>query len=403
LARAHSTSPAALTALLVCIGLFNSLLSDLYIPALRLLANDLGTTPLRAQQTISLFFLACAFMSLWHGAIADAWGRKPTVLVALAVLCLSSLACVAASRIEPLLVLRTLQGLAAGSGVVISRAIVLDIHQGLAAQRMLGRITLVQTVAPVLMPIVGGWIALAFGWRAVFAFIAVVVAAMGMAVWRWLPETLPPARRRPLHPVSLWHAYAEVLGSRSFLRLAVAHVANWVSLILYVVAAPALVIGLLGRDETAFWLVYVPMMSGMVAGFVLFPRIARHASVHMPLRLAYAILGVGVASSLILSRMLPPGLHNLVPLFVQAFGVALAMPALIGMALDPFGERAGVASSCHSFLQFGATAAVAGLLAPLVWGSMWTMALGSACLTATGALSLWWERSARISAESREN
>lgn len=401
MARTHATSPAALTALLVGIGLFNSLLSDLYIPALRMLAGDLGTTPLQAQQTISLFFLACAFMSLWHGALADAYGRKPTVLAALAVLCLSSLACVAAARIEHLLLLRTLQGLAAGAGIVISRAIVLDLHQGLPAQRMLSRITLVQTVAPVLMPIVGGWLTLAFGWRAVFAFIAVVAAAMGATVWRWLPETLPPARRRPLHPVSLWHAYREVAGSPSFLRLAVAHVANWVSLILYVVAAPAFVIGLLGRDESAFWLVYLPLMSGMVGGFLLFPRIVRRASAYAPLRLAYAILGLGVALNLILSGSLPPGLHNLVPLLVLAFGVALAMPGLVGMALDPFGERAGVASSCHSFLQFAATAAVAGLLAPLLWGSMGTLALGSACLTATGAIALWRERSARRSAMPR--
>ena len=400
MSRTPATSLAALTALLVGIGLFNSLLSDLYIPALRVLALDLGATALQAQQTISIFFLACAFMSLWHGAIADAYGRKPTVLAALAVLCVSSLACIAATRIEHLFVLRTLQGLAAGSGVVISRAIVLDLHEGLAAQKMLGRITLVQTVAPVLMPLAGGWITLAFGWRGVFAFIAVAVLAMAAAVWRWLPETLAPANRRPLHPVTLWHAYGEVLGSRSFLRIAIAHVANWVSLILYVVAAPAFVIGLLGRDETAIWLLYAPLMSGMVAGFLLFPRVARRGTGHAPLRLAYAILGAGTALNLALAGWFPPGPHHLLPLFVLAVGVALAMPALIGRALDPFGERAGVASSCHSFLQFAATAAVAGLLAPLLWGSMGKLALGSACLVATGALALWWERSARSGASS---
>ena len=399
--RARATSSAALTALLVAIGLFNSLLSDLYIPALRALGADLGATPVQAQQTVSLFFLACAFMSLWHGAIADAWGRKPTVLAALAVLCLSSLACMAATRIEHLWVLRTLQGLAAGSGVVLSRAIVLDIHQGLAAQRMLGRITLVQTAAPVLMPILGGWITLAYGWRALFACIAAVALVMGTAVWRWLPETLPPARRRPLHPVTLWRAYREVLGSHSFLRLAVAHVGNWVSLMLYVVAAPAFVIELLGRDESGFYLVYAPMMLGMVAGFLLFPRIARRNAPRGPLAIAYAILALAVVLNLALSVTLPPGLHNVVPLFLQAVGVALAMPALIGMALDPYGERAGVASSCHSFLQFAATAAVAGLLAPLLWGSMATLALGSACLTAVGAAALARERACRTAAAPR--
>ena len=389
--RHDVTSPAVLLALLVGIGLFNSLCSDLYLPALRVLAADLNATPFEAQQTVSLFFLACAFMSLWHGAIADAYGRRRAVLASLAILGVASLVGAVVARIEQMWALRVLQGLAAGSGVVISRAIVLDMHRGFAAQQQLGRITLVQTVAPVIMPLIGGWLTIAFGWRAVFLFIGAITALMWLATWRWLPETLPLARRRPLHPVALWRAYRDVLSSASFLRLAVAHVANWVSMMVYVVAAPAFVIGLLGRDETAFYLVYAPMMVGMMTGFLLFPRLAHRLRPQSVLAIAYGILGIAVALNLGLSWNTSPGVHNVAPLFVYAIGLALAMPVLIGQALDPFSVHSGVASSCHSFLQFAATGVVAGALVPLLWGSVWTLALGSGGLAAVGAFALWWE------------
>jgi DHA1 family bicyclomycin/chloramphenicol resistance-like MFS transporter len=387
----HATSPTLLMALLVGIGILNSLSSDLYLPALRSLQTELGATAWQAQQTVSLFFLACAFMSLWHGAIADAFGRRRTILVALVALALSSLACLAVDRIEQLWALRALQGFAAGSGLVISRAIVLDMHRGVAAQRLLARITLVQTAAPVIAPLIGGWLTLAFGWRAVFVFLCGSTVLMGLANWRWLPETLPPARRRPLHPLTLWHAYREVLGSPSFLRLACAHVANWVTMMLYVVSAPVFVMQLLGRDESGFYLVYGPMMLGIVAGSLLFPALAVRLRQKAVLAAAYAVLGLATVLNLALSWQLPPGLHNVIPIFVYAAGLALAMPILVARALDPFGDRSGVASSCHTFLQFAVTGVIAGALAPLLWGSVWALAVGATVLTAVGAAILWWE------------
>lgn len=391
-------SPGALTALLALMGLMNSFGSDLFIPALPAMTADLGVTPWQAQQTVSLFFIACAFMSLWHGALADAFGRRRTILASLAVLGISSAGCVVAEGIGELWGLRMLQGMAAGSGMVISRAIVGDLHMGPAAQHLLSRVMIIQTASFIVIPMIGGWLTIALGWRSIFVVIACIALLLGLANWRWLPETLPPEQRHSLHPVLLWRSYRQVLASASFQRLSLAHVANWTSMTVYVVAAPAIVIGLLERGAADIYLIYTPIALGLLAGFLMFPRLVRRLGTRPMLASAYAVLGISVTLNLALSWLLPPGLFLLAPLFVYSLGMALALPLLLERALEPVRERAGVASSLQTFLQFAMMGLAAGLLAPLLWDSAILLALGTAGLTALGALFLLWEGHARSSA-----
>ena len=370
-------SPVALTALLAVIGLLNSISSDMVIPALPSLRDDLQVSNWQAQQTISLFFAACAFMSLWYGALADAWGRRTVILGALIVLALTALGCMATQHIEQLWVLRTLQGLASGAGLVISRTIVRDLHIGPTAQRLLSSIMMVQTLSLVATPVIGGWLAQTWGWRAVFAAIAGIMLALTLACWRWLPETLPHAQRRPLRPAALWHAYASVARNGSFLRLSTAHVANWVAMAMYAFSAPAIVIHHLGRATTDVWIVFVPITAGLVSGFVHFPRLAKRLAGAALLGRAYRILALAVALNLALCGLLPDGVLQLLPLFVFSYGMALALPILIDRALAPVHEYAGVAASCQTCMQFAVMAFGAGLLAPLLWDSLFVLALGT--------------------------
>jgi DHA1 family bicyclomycin/chloramphenicol resistance-like MFS transporter len=374
-----------LTALLAVIGLLNSICSDMVIPALPSLRDGLQVSNWQAQQTISFFFGACAFMSLWYGALADAWGRRTVTLGALLVVALTALGCLAASRIEQLWVLRTLQGMASGAGLVISRAVVRDLHIGPTAQKLLSRIMMVQTLSLVATPLIGGWLAATWGWRSVFALIAVIMLALALACWRWLPETLPAAQRRPLHPAALWHAYAGVVRNGSFLRLSTAHVANWVAMAMYAFSAPAIVIHHLGRAATDVWIVFIPITAGLVSGFVRFPKLARRLSGAALLGRAYRILAVAVALNLALCGLLPAGPLQVLPLFVFSYGMALALPILIDRALAPVHEHAGVAASCQTFMQFAVMAVGAGVLAPLLWDSLFLLALGTGTLTAIGA------------------
>jgi DHA1 family bicyclomycin/chloramphenicol resistance-like MFS transporter len=258
---AHLTSLQTML-LLGSLGTLSILWSDMLFPAITSIQQDLGTSAIAVQQTIALFFVANAFMCLWHGVLSDAWGRRKPLLIGLVVLVLTSLLSLLADRIEHLWILRTVQGLVVGLGHILCRAVIRDLHSGEVAQKTIAHTTLVQSVGTIVLPMLGGWLTWMWGWRAVFAFLGAAGLTLLLVYTRKLPETLPPARRQAIRLDSLWRNYRFVLCSPWFMRLTVAHSCNWAALFLYVAAAPLLLTQLLGRSPTDVYLVFTPMMVG---------------------------------------------------------------------------------------------------------------------------------------------
>lgn len=387
--------PAALVLLLAVMGLLNSLCSDMWIPALPALQAGMGVNGWQAQQTISLFFIASAFMSLWCGAIADAHGRRRTILVAIFILALSAGASALATSIEALWALRIAQGLAASAGMVISRAILLDLYHGAEAQHLLGRITLLQIASLIATPVIGAWLATHLGWRSVFMALGVVAAAMVLVYWRWLPETLPAERRQSLRPGALVGSYLLALRTPRFVRLSIAHVANWTSMAIYVVSAPAIVIHLLGRQATDIYLIYAPITLGLSGGFLALPKLLRSFGGTRLLAMAYGILGASIVLNLAIAGLLPAGGVSVLPLFIYSFGLAVALPILVSEAIEPLRQNAGVASSLQTFLQFAMIALASSAIAPWLWDSLFALALGTGALTLIGGVAVLLDRNAR--------
>jgi DHA1 family bicyclomycin/chloramphenicol resistance-like MFS transporter len=395
---AHLTALQAVL-LLGSLGMLNTLWSDMLFPAIGSMQHDLGTTATAVQQTISLYFIATAFMCLWHGALSDAWGRRTTLLVGLAVLVLTSLLSLLATRIEHLWILRTVQGGVVGLGHILCRAVIRDMYSGEAAQRMIAHTGNLQAVVAIVLPMLGGWLTWMWGWRAVFAFISAVGAMLFLLYARHLPETLPLSRRQALRSGSLWRNYRVVLGSPWFMRLTVAHSLNWAAMFLYVAAAPQVLTQLLGRSATEAYLVLAPMMCGLIAGFLCLPKVVQRCGTRRTMYLAYAALGLINVLNVVLGVWLPPSLVHLLMVAALAFAVALAMPLLVGQAIHPFPDNAGVAASCQMFLQYGMMAVVAGVLAPLLWGSFLGLAGGCLGLTCVSMMVLLWQRYATHQAE----
>lgn len=378
--------------LLGSLGTLNILWSDMLFPALTSMQQDLGASATAVQQTISLYFVANAFMCLWHGVLSDAWGRRKPLLIGLVVLVLTSLLSLLATRIEHLWILRTVQGLVVGLGHILCRAVIRDLHSGETAQKMIAQTSLLQAVGSIVLPMLGGWLTWMWGWRTLFAFLSVVGVVMLLVYARHLPETLPPERRQAIRMGSLWRNYRLVLGSPWFLRLTVAHSCNWAAMFLYAAAAPQILTHLMGRSSTDVYLVFTPMMAGLIAGFLYLPRMLRRWGTQRTMYLAYAGFVLVNLLNAALSAWVPPGLIHLLPFVAYAFVVALTMPLLVGHALHPFPSNAGLAASCQMFLQYGMMAVAAGLLAPLLWDSLWHLALGCAVLTGIGMVLLLWQR-----------
>ena len=390
--------PAVLIVLLAVMGLLNSLGSDILIPALPAMRSDLNISSWQAQQTISLFFFASAFMSLWYGALADAYGRRRTILFSLLLLAIAAAASAFPGNIEMLWGLRVAQGVAAGAGMVVSRSILHDLHHGPEAQHLLGRITMLQTLSLIATPVIGAWLSTHFGWRAVFVAMSGTAFMLAAIYWRWLPETLPQERRLSLHPGALARAYLHALRTPRFVRLSVAHVANWTSMAIYVVSAPTIVIHLLDKAATEIYLIYLPITLGLTAGFWAFPHLLRQQKGGRLLATAYRILALAVGLNLLISGLLPASICAVLPLFAYSFGLALALPILIGGAIEPLRQSAGVAASLQTFLQFTMIALAAGLIAPWLWDSLFTLALGTGLLTLIGGGAVYLEHKAGLPA-----
>ena len=385
--------PHGIALLLASLSALGPFSIDTYLPSFQDIGESLNATPLEVQQTLTAYLLPFALMALWHGAISDALGRRRVILVTLTLFGLALLGCLFATRIEHLWVLRALQGMTAGAGIVISRAIVRDLFDGPAAHRLMSHITMMFALAPALAPVIGGRLQHWFGWRSVFAFLALMTVALWLACWRLLPETLPVERRQSLHAGYLARTYWKVLTSREFLLACGGLAFNFAGFFIYVMSAPVFLMQHLGVSETGFLWLFGPAMSGLMAGSWVSGRLAGKFTLRQTVVRGYLIMSAAVLANLALNFTLPPGLPwSVMPLFVYTFGMSVAMPCLTLMALDPFPQQRGLAASCQMFLQAGFNSVVAGLIAPALWGSTRSLALGMAALMVLGASSAWMHR-----------
>lgn len=379
------SSPCFLAPLLAALAAVGPFSIDTYLPAFPAIGRSLGASQVEVQQTLTAYLVPFAFMMLWHGSLSDAFGRRRVLLWAYAVYVAASLFCAFAGSIEMLWLGRALQGLSAGAGMVVGRAIVRDVLDGPAAQRLMAHIGMMFAVAPALAPVLGGWIHAFFDWHAVFVFLAIYGAVLFFAVLRYLPETLPPEARQSLRPGPLWRAYREVFTHRGFLALAGTISLNFNGFFVYVLSAPAFLIGHLGVSPQGFLWLFGPAMVGMILGNYLSSRMAGQATSRRTIGLGFAVMLVAAVANVVLNLLGAPGLPwAVLPVAVYVVGMALAMPSLSLRVLDLFPQRRGLVSSCQGVVHTGANALTAAVLAPLAWTSTLTMSLAMALFLALG-------------------
>jgi DHA1 family bicyclomycin/chloramphenicol resistance-like MFS transporter len=370
---------------------------DAYLPAFPAISREFGVAPLAVQQTLSAYLVAYAVMMLWHGAISDALGRRRVVLAGLLVYGVATLGCAIAGNIESLWLFRVLQGISAGTGLVVGRAVVRDRFHGPEAQKVMAQTTLVFGVAPAVAPIIGGAVLNLFGWRAIFWTLLLLVVAVFAWAARSLPETLPRDARQPLRPRALLHNYRSVLLRREFQLLAFVLALNFAGFFIYIAGAPSFLIDLLGVTTSGFAWLFVPMIGGIMLGAYLSGRFAGRRSPRHTVRLGYALMFAGNALNLAVCWALPPHVAwNVLPVFVYCVGTSLVMPSATLLLLDLFPGMRGMASSLQGFVHFALSALVAGTVAPFLVASLQALALGMLAAT-VASFTLWlvYQRRAR--------
>jgi DHA1 family bicyclomycin/chloramphenicol resistance-like MFS transporter len=391
----HKASALTLSFLLAGLAALAPFTIDTYLPAFHTLAQDFHTDNLSIQQSLTAYLLPYALMTLWHGAISDAIGRLRTIYIGLGIFTLASIGCAFATNVETLWFFRVIQGLSAGAGNVVARAMVRDLFEGVMAQRVMAQLQMMFGLAPAIAPIMGGWL-LGIHWQAIFVFLALYAGLAMLCVQRWLPETMPPEKRRPLSARAVWQGYAQVFGDREYLKLVVAVGANFAGFFVYVLAAPVFLVEHLGLGPQQFGWMFIPTVCGMMLGSYLARHSAGRYSAHRIVRLGYGWMAMAAILNLLVCWLLPPQpLWNIAPIVLYNIGSALVLPNLSIAALDRMPKLRGTASSGQAFMQMVLATVSAGLLIPLLWHHPAGLALGMAGYLLLGFLatraSLVWQ------------
>lgn len=379
-------------ALLVAgLSMFGPFAIDAVFPAFPRIGSQFGLDKLALQQVISVYLLAYALMSLVHGALSDALGRKRVIVGGLLVFITASVGCALARDMPTLLFFRALQGMSAGVGYIIGRAVIRDLYAGDEAQRLMSQVSMIFSIAPAIAPIIGGWLLGWGNWPLIFWFLVGFSVLLLAATLRWLPETHPPQARLALKPLSLARDYLQIARNGRFLRLAGAGALGFGGLFLYIASAPAVIIDLLGLGERDFAWLFVPTIAGMSLGAWVSGRSAGRISGERAIACGFAVLALSVLWNVgyNLSTDTPQVPWAMLGLSLHAFGTALIFPVLTLRILDMYPRQRGSASSMQAFSVLVTNTLVAGVLSPLLSHHGLHLALGAAAFIAAAGL-LWW-------------
>lgn len=370
-------SAGGLATLLAALAMLGPFSIDAYLPAFPQIQAELAATPLEVQQTLTAYMLAFAGMVLWHGALSDAFGRRNVILVALVVFAVATFGCASASSVHYLWVFRILQGVSAGAGVVVGRAIIRDLYSDTAAARLLSMVTMIFSIAPAVAPVVGGWIVLWFDWRAIFLALSIYTVLLGWFCWKHLPETIPSTQRQPFNPRFLAKSYGAIFSSFLFHMKAGVTALNFGGLFLYIAAAPVMLPESLGLGPSQFAWLFVPTVSGIFLGSLMANRLAGKLDFARQIRIGYFFMLAAVIFNVAYHAFLPPALPwTVAPMFFFTFGSSLIAPGATLLALDLFPHIRGTVASCQSFVSTLLGAVVAGVVAPILSHSVLALAIG---------------------------
>lgn len=382
-------SPGRLALLLAALAMLGPFSVDTYLPAFPAIASSLHTGALQVQQTLTAYMAAFAVMILWHGALSDAFGRRSIILISLATYAVASVACAAVHSVEYLWVFRMLQGVSAGAGVVIGRAMTRDLYAGAEAEKMLSLVTMIFSISPAIAPIVGGWIITISDWRTIFLLLFAFALLMLALCWRWLPESLPQHKRQPFNPASLWTNYRQIFLSRRFQLKAGAIACNFSGLFLYVSSAPALVTEHLHLGANEFAWLFIPAVSGIFLGALAANRMAGRAGPGKQIRIGFALLMMAGLLNVGYHLLFPAALPwTVAPLFLYTMGMSMVAPGLTLLVLELFPQIRGTVASCQSFTMTMLSAIVAGVVSPMLNHSVLALATGQFAFALAGLL-LW--------------
>lgn len=355
---AHGPLMVVILGLITAIG---PLSLDMYLPGFPAIADDLDVPPAQVQLSLTTCLIGLALGQLIFGPLSDRWGRRRPVIIGVAAYAVISLL-IALSPSAPILVgLRLLQGLAGGVGVVVARAVVRDLHSGVAAAKFFSRLTLIFGVAPIAAPALGSVVLKVTSWHGIFVALGVIAALLTLLVAAKLPETLPPERRSSGGLGDTARTARALFSDRIFLGYALAQSLAFAAMFSYISGSSFVLQDGYGVSPTAFSLLFGLNACGLIAlsqvNGLLLDRFSPRGLLMMIL-VVETVAGAAVLAAAAFGVLAALAIG----LFVLVSTIGISTPNSTTLALDRYPHRAGTAAALLGGLQ----SVVAALVAPLV-------------------------------------
>ncbi|WP_406445954.1 multidrug effflux MFS transporter [Streptomyces sp. NBC_01613] len=348
---ARSVRRAGLLVTLILGGLTATppLAMDMYLPSLPEVTDSLHAPAATVQLTLTACLLGMALGQLVAGPMSDRWGRRRPLLIGLVAYVVSTALCAFAPTVEFLVAFRLAQGLAGAAGIVIARAVVRDLYDGVAMARFFSTLMLIGGVAPIIAPLIGGQILRVTDWRGVFVVLTVVGTVLTGFVWTKLPETLPVGERHRGGVGEALHSMRRLLADLPFTGFMLTGGFAFAALFAYISASPFVIQEIYGASPQTFSLLFGLNSVGLVAvgqinGKVLVQRVRLDRALGVAL-----IVVIAAATALLLMSTGVFGEVGLAPvaaaLFVLMSAMGVVLPNAQTLALMRTKHSAGSASA----------------------------------------------------------
>jgi DHA1 family bicyclomycin/chloramphenicol resistance-like MFS transporter len=372
-----TATPWRLLALLMAMTAIGPATLNILVPALPGLATRMGTNTGTVQLMLSLYLLSLATAQLLLGPLSDRFGRRPVVLAGLALSVVASLAALPAASIGALIATRIVQAIGASTGIVIGRAIIRDLYERDRAAAMIGLVTTAMVIAPMVAPLIGGILDTAFGWEAIFLFIALFSGAVLLWALPVLPETRPA---RVAHtPGLLWHEWRALIGSAKFHGYVLCAALGSAPFFTFLGGGPHVVVTLMGRTSAEYGLWFAVTSLGYMSGNFTASRLSQRfgADAMIMAGIIFELIGASLTTVLVAVAWKAGPAIIFLPQLVISYGNGLLLPNAIAGAVSIRPQAAGAASGMTGFVQMavgaGSTQVVSMLLAgaatamPMAW------------------------------------
>ncbi|MBL8311672.1 MAG: multidrug effflux MFS transporter [Burkholderiales bacterium] len=396
-----------LTWLMAALSMLGPFSIDTYLPAFPAMQAALPASETQMQLSLTVYFIGFAIASLFHGAISDAVGRRPVVIATLAIHAAASVGCALSPSIGALLAFRAIQGCFAGAGFVVGRAVVRDLFPGDEAQRQLARVQMLFALAPIVAPILGGWLVAHQSWQSIFWCLAAYGALLALWSHLALPETHPDHLRLSLAVAPLARTYRRMLFDRRFLLLGAVPGINFIGFFTYIAGAPAFLMRHLGLSSKDFAVLFIPGIIGITAAAWWSGRLAGRIAPRRHVRWGFTVMAVAALVNLVISSVWPTPLvaspvsslsagagdvpyaalaAYILPIATYTFGMALVTPVLTIKLLDAFAAARGSVSALQSSTHVALMAFTTALVVPFAQQSLPRFALTMLLSVTAGAL-----------------